>query len=161
MSTNEGTVMSTAPLRPSLSSSLSYRDPKAALTWLENAFGFEIAMVITDAEGNLGHSEMRFGNGLIMVGGEWSEDHKSPASVGAKNTQSVHVHLTEDIDKHYERAKAAGAEIVAALADQFYGDRTYRARDPEGHIWTFGQTTKHVTREEAEKASGLKIEGWV
>lgn len=148
-------------LRPSLSSALCYRDPKAALKWLEAAFGFETAMAIADAEGNLVHSEMRFGNGIVMVGGEWSADHKSPASVGRKNTQSVHVKLTEDIDKHCARAKAAGAEIFAAPEDQFYGDRTYRARDPDGHIWTFAQTVKSVTREEAEKASGLKIEGWV
>lgn len=147
--------------RPSLSSALSYRDPKAALKWLEKAFGFEAFMVITDNEGNLAHSEMRLGEGIIMVGSEWSADHKSPASLGGKNTQTIHVHLTEDIDKHCARAKAAGAEIIMAPETQFYGDRTYRARDPEGHIWTFGQTVKAVTREEAEKASGLKIEGWV
>lgn len=146
---------------PSFASVLCYRDPKAALAWLEKAFGFEIAMVITDAEGNLGHSQMRFGDGVIMVGNEWTADHKSPASIQGKNTQTVHVHLTEDIDKHCARAKAAGAEIIQDLATQFYGDRTYRARDLEGHIWTFGQTVKAVTREEAEKASGLKIEGWV
>ena len=46
-------------------------------------------------------------------------------------------------------------------ADQFYGDRTYMARDPEGHAWSFAQTVRYVTREEAEKASGLKIDGWV
>jgi uncharacterized glyoxalase superfamily protein PhnB len=147
--------------RPSLSSALCYRDPKAALKWLEAAFGFETVMVITDAEGNLGHSQMSFGDGVIMVGNEWTADHKSPASIQGKNTQTVHVHLTEDIDKHCARAKAAGAEIIQDPATQFYGDRTYRARDPEGHIWTFGQTVKAVTREEAEKASGLKIEGWV
>lgn len=146
--------------RPSLSSALCYRDPKAALKWLEAAFGFETVMVITDAEGNLGHSQMSFGDGVIMVGNEWTADHKSPASIQGKNTQTVHVHLTEDIDKHCARAKAAGAEIIQDPATQFYGDRTYRARDPEGHIWTFGQTVKAVTREEAEKASGLKIEGW-
>jgi uncharacterized glyoxalase superfamily protein PhnB len=153
--------MTTASQRPSLSSSLSYRDPKAALKWLERAFGFETAMVITDADGNLGHSEMRFGNGIIMVGNEWTGDHKSPVSIAGKNTQTVHVHLDEDIDKHCARAKAAGAEIIQSPEDQFYGDRTYRARDLEGHIWTFGQTVKAVSREEAEKASGLKIEGWV
>jgi uncharacterized glyoxalase superfamily protein PhnB len=153
--------MSTASPRPSFSSALSYRDPRAALKWLEKAFGFETAMVITDAGGTVVHSQMRFGDSVIMIGGEWSDNHQSPASLGAKNTQSIHVHLSEDIDKHCARAKEAGATIVAALEDQFYGDRTYRARDPEGHIWTFGQTVKHVTREEAEKASGLKIEGWV
>ncbi|NJN36361.1 MAG: VOC family protein [Nitrospiraceae bacterium] len=147
--------------RSGFTPALSYRDPKAALKWLERAFGFETAMVITDADGNLGHSEMRFGGGIIMVGAEWSENHRSPASLGLKNTQSVHVRLDEDIDTHCARARAAGAEIIQAPEDQFYGDRTYRARDLEGHIWTFGQTVKAVTREEAEKASGLKIEGWV
>jgi uncharacterized glyoxalase superfamily protein PhnB len=153
--------MAQAPQRPSLSSALCYRDPKAALKWLEEAFGFETFMVITDAEGNLGHSEMRFGESIVMIGTEWTADHKSPVSIGGKNTQTVHVHLTEDIDKHCSRARAAGAEIIMAPETQFYGDRTYRARDLEGHIWTFGQTVKQVTREEAEKASGLKIEGWV
>jgi uncharacterized glyoxalase superfamily protein PhnB len=150
----------TTSRRASLISAIFYRDPKAALKWLEKAFGFETAMVITDADGNLGHSEMKFGNGVIMVGSEWSDDHKSPASLNGKNTQTVQVYLAEDIDKHCARAKAAGAEIIAAPEDQFYGDRTYRARDPEGHIWTFAMHVKDVTREEAEKASGLKIDGW-
>ena len=146
---------------PSFSSALFYRDPKAALKWLEKAFGFETFMLITDTDGNLQHSEMRFGNGIIMVGTEWTSDHKSPSSISGKNTQTVHVHLEEDIDGHCARAKAAGAEIIQAPETQFYGDRSYRARDPEGHIWTFGQTVKKVSREEAEKASGLKIEGWI
>ncbi len=151
---------SAAP-RPSLMTALVYRDPKAALAWLEKAFGFETFMVITDADGNLGHSEMRFGNGVIMVGMEWTDDHRSPASIGGKVTQTVHVQLDDDIDKHCARARAAGAEIIAAPEDQFYGDRTYRARDLEGHIWTFAMHVKDVSREEAEKISGLKIEGWV
>ena len=46
-------------------------------------------------------------------------------------------------------------------AEQFYGDATYRCRDPEGHIWTVGQTVKPVSREEAEAASGMKITGWI
>jgi uncharacterized glyoxalase superfamily protein PhnB len=146
---------------PSLSSALCYRDPKAALKWLEAAFGFETVMVITDAEGNLAHSQMKFGDGTLMIGNEWTADHKSPASIQGKNTQTVHVHVTQDIDKHCARARAAGAEIIQDPETQFYGDRTYRARDPEGHIWTFGQTVKTVSREEAEKVSGLKIEGWV
>lgn len=140
--------------RPTLSSALCYRDPKAALRWLENAFGFEPFMVISDKEGALMHSEMRFGDGVIMVGNEWSADHKSPSSIGGKNTQTVHVHLSEDIDAHCARARAAGAEILQEPDTQFYGDRTYRARDLEGHIWTFGQTVKIVTREEWDAAIG-------
>ncbi len=147
--------------RPTFGSAVFYKNPVAALEWLEKAFGFERMMVITDAQGNLAHSQMKFGDGYIMVGSEWADFVASPASVGGKNTQSIHVHLKDGIDAHCERARAAGAVIVREPADQFYGDRTYMARDPEGHVWTFGQTVRQVSREEAEKASGLKIEGWV
>lgn len=148
--------MSDDPIRPSIIPALCYENPKAALDWLQKAFGFWIDMVIEDAEGNPVHSELRHGAGLIMVGGEWSEDTKSPASVGRKCTQTVHVHVDEDIDAHCENARKAGAEIIVEPATQFYGDRTYRARDPEGHIWTFGQTVKVMTAEEHDKAGGVK-----
>jgi uncharacterized glyoxalase superfamily protein PhnB len=146
--------------RASLISAIFYRDPRAALAWLEKALGFELVMLIEDDEGRVAHSEMSFGASAVMVGSEWSDDHKSPASVGGKNTQSLHIHIETDLDAHYERARAAGAEILMAPDTQFYGDRTYRLRDPEGHIWTVGQTVKAVSREEAEQASGLKITGW-
>jgi uncharacterized glyoxalase superfamily protein PhnB len=140
-----------------LSSAVSYLDPKAAFRWLEQAFGFEPLMVILDADENLAHSEMSYGNSVVMVGSEWSEHHKSPKSLGGKNTQTVHVQLArgDDIDAHCERARAAGAEILQAPETQFYGDRTYRARDPEGHIWTFGVTVDEVGPDKWDAASGL------
>ncbi|WP_347405194.1 VOC family protein [Mesorhizobium sp. WSM4884] len=58
------------------------------------------------------------------------------------------------------RRRAAGAEILEEPVDHFYGERQYRARDPEGHIWTFTQTMRVVPKEEAERLSGLRIEGW-
>lgn len=143
------------PNHPTLSSALCYRDPKAALRWLEEAFGFEPFMVILDADGNLAHSEMRYRDGVIMVGNEWSEQHKSPQSLGGLNTQTIHIQLESGIDDHCARARKAGAVIAQEPSDQFYGDRTYRAVDPEGHIWTFGQTVKEMTREEWDKASGF------
>jgi len=147
--------------RASLISAVFYKDPKSAIDWLEKAFGFERAMIITDKDGNLAHSELRFGDGLVMIGSEWADFTASPKAVGGKNTQFLHVHVTKDIDGHCARARAAGAVILQEPSDQFYGERTYRARDPEGHVWTFGQTVRNVTREDAEKASGYKIEGWV
>lgn len=143
-----------------LRSAVFYQDPKAALAWLEKAFGFELSMLLEDAEGNVAHSQMEFGDSYVMVGQEWSADHKSPKSIGGKNTQTLHIQIDGDLDEHYRRAKAAGAEILAEPETQFYGDRTYRCRDLEGHIWTVSRTVKAVTREEAEAASGLKITGW-
>ena len=118
-------------------------------------------MLIEDGDGNIAHSEMSFGGGVVMIGNEWSADHKSPRSIGGKNTQTVHIQIETDVDAHCERARAAGAEIIVEPETQFYGDRTYRCRDPEGHIWTVAQTVETVTREEMEAATGLKITGAV
>ncbi|RWB99667.1 VOC family protein [Mesorhizobium sp.] len=143
-----------------LGSGIFYKNPRAALIWLEKAFGFEPSMVVSDADGRLVHSEMRFGDGYIIVDSEWADHVASPASVAGKNTQSVYVRLKDGLDSHCDRARAAGAEIVQEPADQFYGERQYRARDPEGHVWTFSQTARFVSREEAERLGDLQIEGW-
>jgi uncharacterized glyoxalase superfamily protein PhnB len=146
--------------RPTFGSALFYKDPFAALDWLAKAFGFERTMLITDKDGNFGHSEMRFGDGYIMVGSEWADFVASPATLGGKNSQTIHIQLKDGLDAHCERARAAGAVIIREPEDQFYGDRIYMAKDPEGHVWNFAQTVRRVSREEAEAASGLKIEGW-
>jgi len=145
------------PRGKGLSSAVSYQDPKAAFRWLEAAFGFEPLFVLLDADGNLAHSEMGFGASTLMVGSEWTDDHKSPKSIGGKNTQSVHIQLAagEDIDAHCEKARAAGADILAEPDTQFYGDRTYRAKDPEGHIWTFGVTVEEKTAGEWDAEGGF------
>jgi len=142
--------------QPAITPALFYVDPRAALDFLRDAFGFELDFMIEDEGGNLVHSQMMYGAGRIMVGTEWSEHHKSPKSVGGKNTQTTHVQLDEDVDAHCETARKAGAEIVAEPETQFYGDRTYRARDPEGHIWTFGRTVEVLTPEQWDKKTGLR-----
>jgi uncharacterized glyoxalase superfamily protein PhnB len=150
--------MATAALsRPAFISSLVYKDNAAALKWLAEAFGFEPSEVLTDSEGNIVHAEMTHGDGIIMVGNEWAEWTRSPASLGGKNTQRIHARLPDGIDEHCERARRAGARIVMEPADQFYGERTYIAADLEGHHWTFSQTVRHVSNEEMEKASGFKF----
>ena len=147
-----------AETRPNLTSAICYREPKAALTWLEKAFGFDLVFLVEDAEGNLAHSEMRFGDSVVMIGNEWSTDHKSPASIDGKNTQTVHIQLKDgELDAHCERARAAGAEIIAEPSNQFYGDRTYRCKDFEGHIWTVARSIEDVSIAEMERRTGLKI----
>jgi uncharacterized glyoxalase superfamily protein PhnB len=142
--------------KPTITPALFYKDPRGALDFLRDAFGFELDFMIEDEGGNLVHSQIMHGEGRIMVGTEWSDDHKSPLSVGGKNTQTTHVQLDEDVDAHCETARKAGAEILAEPETQFYGDRTYRARDPEGHIWTFARTVQDMTPEQWDKNSGLK-----
>lgn len=145
---------------PTFVSSVNYIDAKAATEWLADAFGFELTMAIEDPQGDPlnSHYEMSCeGRGRVMIGGEWSERMCSPQSANAKNTQRVHVYLDDDVDAHCEHARQAGAEIVAEPSDQFYGDRTYRVLDCEGHEWSFAQQVRNVTRAQAEAAIGQAI----
>jgi uncharacterized glyoxalase superfamily protein PhnB len=82
---------------------------------------------------------------------------KSPANLGGAGSQFLRLELAEGIDEHCEQARAAGARITDEPQTQFYGARTYRAMDPEGHIWNFNQTVAQVSTEEMERASGLKV----
>jgi len=145
------------PRRPAFIPSLVYKDNRAALKWLETAFGFEPSEVLTDAQGNIVHAEMTHDDGVVMIGSEWADWTRSPASLGGKNTQRIHVRIERGIDEHCARARQAGAKIVMELADQFYGDRTYIAADPEGHHCSFSQPVRKVSNEEMEKATGFKF----
>ena len=151
-------MTSAIPARPAFIPSLAYKDNRAALKWLQKAFGFEPSEVLTDAQGNIAHAEMTHGDGVVMIGNEWADWTRSPASLGGKNTQRVHVRIERGIDEHCARARQAGAKILMEPADQFYGDRTYIAADLEGHYWTFSQPVRDVSKAEMESASGLKFE---
>jgi uncharacterized glyoxalase superfamily protein PhnB len=124
---------------PQISSALVYDDPVAAIEWLEKAFGFAARLRVEDGEGNLIHSELELGSGVVMLSqpGHLSFG-KSPRSLDGANTQSLYV-FVDDVDAHCERARAAGAAIVQEPQTQHYGDRTYGCADCEGHVWFFGQ----------------------
>ncbi|MFV0458272.1 MAG: VOC family protein [Actinomycetales bacterium] len=144
---------------PTFAPSLTYRDPKAAVDWLARAFDFELSMAIEDpGDPTMSHYEMSAqGRGRVMIGAEWADWTRSPIGLDGANTQVTHVHVEGDIDAHCERARAAGATIQYEPQDQFYGDRTYRAVDLEGHVWTFSARVREVTRAEAEAAIGQEI----
>ena len=143
--------------RPTISPLLWYRDPQAAIAWLEAAFGFERRMVVETDDGGVIHSELVLGDGLIMVVGPPSGKAVSPQAFGGRSTQSVHVQLTEGLDAHCERARAAGAQIGREPATQPYGDRIYTCMDLEDHPWSFGQTVKAMTPAEMADATGHRI----
>ena len=115
--------MSDVPSRPSLGAAVYYVDPFAALDWLEKAFGFERQFVVTDSDGQLGHSEMRFGDGYLMVCRAWNEDMASPQSLDGKNTQSVHVQLRDGIDEHCVRARSRRSDHARTGGSVLRGPR--------------------------------------
>jgi uncharacterized glyoxalase superfamily protein PhnB len=127
-----------------LISGLRYHDAPAAIEFLCRAFGFERHLVVPgEQEGEIAHAQLRFGNGMVMLGtagrhgGGFDELMTTPREIGGRNTQSVYV-VVEDPEAHHARALAAGAKIVMPLEKKDYGGSGYSARDLEGHVWSFG-----------------------
>jgi PhnB protein len=113
---------------------LLYEDGASAIDFLTNALGFEEVMRMEDDNGDVNHAELRLGEDTVMLG-DPGDDYRNPRNAD-HSTALVHVYV-DDVDAHFERAKAAGAEIVMEPTDQEYGDRRYDAKDPEGHFWSF------------------------
>ena len=112
----------------------TYDDAHGAIAFLESAFGAERHVFETADDGSVAHAELRFGNGIVMVG---SAKPDLPATRGAGAPgEGIYV-VVDDIDAHYERARDAGAEIVSELRDLGYS-REYSASDPEDNRWHFG-----------------------
>lgn len=135
---------------PRIAPYLLYEDPGTALAWLAEAFGFRERMRQQDPDGTVRHAEMELGapgaaDGVIMMGGPGA-GYRNPKHVG-QATQLIHVYV-DDVDGHFARAKAAGAEILAEPETKPYGDRNYMAADPEGHNWSFAQHVRDVPPEE-------------
>lgn len=139
----------TPPGWPRISSSLYYEDPRAAIDWLMNAFGFELKLLVEGDGGEVVHSELVFGDGMIMVAGTTRKREgrmtyaRTPGSVDGGNTQNMMV-FVDDVEAHMARARAAGATITTEPETHDYGedywtDRSYEARDLGGHHWWFVQ----------------------
>jgi uncharacterized glyoxalase superfamily protein PhnB len=124
---------------------LLYADVEAALDFLARAFRLEERLRYTGAAGYVNHAEMRLGDGIVFLG-DPGDDYRNPKQLG-QETVLIHVYV-DDVDEHYEHARAAGAEILEEPVDQEYGERRYAAADPEGHHWFFAQVVREVAPEE-------------
>jgi uncharacterized glyoxalase superfamily protein PhnB len=130
---------------PRISPYLLYEDVEAALAWLATAFGLKERMRMPGPDGKIVHAEMELAEGLVMMGCPGPE-YRNPKRLG-QVTQNLYV-FVDDVDKHFQHAKASGAKILEEPAEQFYGDRRYGAEDPEGHQWFFATHVRDVAPED-------------
>ncbi len=121
---------------------LYYEDVDATLAWLSKAFGFKPMMKFAGPDGKTVHAAMKLPNGEVFMMGCPGPKYKNPKRLGHV-TQGLYI-TVEHVDKHFRRARKAGAKIIEKPEDQFYGDRRYAASDPEGHNWYFAQHIRDV-----------------
>ncbi len=137
----------TPPGWPRISSSLYYDDAAKAIDWLCDAFGFEVRLKVEGEGGRIEHSELVFGEGVVMVAGAEKADKfpqiRSPKQVGGANTQNLFAYV-DDVVAHCERARAKGARIVVEpkvsdYGEDYWSDKSYECVDVGGHHWWFSE----------------------
>jgi len=129
-----------------------------AIEFYKKAFGAKELSRMPAPGGKVGHAEVQIGDSHVMLADEFPEmGFRSPKSVGGT---PVMMHLyVEDVDATVTRAASAGAKVVRAVEDQFYGDRGGKIEDPFGHSWYVSTHVEDVSPEELEKRAAAMFAG--
>jgi len=130
---------------------LTVHDARAAIAFYKQAFGArELFRLNEPGTGRIGHAELQLGPQVLMLNEEYPElGIVSPRTLGG-NGSRLHLHV-DDADAWVQRAVDAGATLVMAPQDQFYGERAGRVRDPFGHEWLIGHSIEKLSPEEMQR----------
>jgi len=129
---------------------LTYPDVRAAVAWLESAFGFEERVRIGDAH----RAQLRVGADGAVVVADVGGSRAAPSGGGVTHLIKVRV---ADVDAAFARARDAGAHVVEELTTWEYGERSAIVEDVGGHRWELTQTVRDVAPEEW---GGVAVAPW-
>ena len=129
---------------------LCVRDARAAIDFYARAFGARELFRLAEPGGRVGHAELDFDGHVLMLSEEYPEmGVRSPEGLGGTPV-TLHLHV-DDADALVAQAVAAGATLVRAPEDHFYGERSGTVRCPFGHRWLIGHAIEQVTPEEMQR----------
>jgi len=126
------------------------RDVSAEIDFCKTTFNALEEVRRPGPDGKAAHAALTINGGMIMIECEWPTlSSRSPQADGSSPV-IIYVYV-EDVDSVIEKAVAAGAKILLPAKDQFWGDRTGRIMDPEGHVWTISSRIEETTSSGREK----------
>lgn len=135
--------------------SLIVKDANAAIAFYKQAFGAEEVMCMRTPDGGVMHAELKFGDSVIMMSGEWP-DHGMKAPQPNHHSGGLHLYVS-DADRAFKRAVDAGCTVVMPPSNMFWGDRYGKVLDPYGHVWGIATRIEDVSPEEcARRAASWK-----
>jgi len=135
---------------------LVVRNAAKAIEFYTEAFGAKEVFRLTEPQGKIGHAELRIGDSLLMLADEYPDfGALGPASIGGSPV-TLHLYV-EDVDRVVAGATSAGATLLRAVKDEFYGDRTGMIVDPFGHKWHIATHAEDVSPQEMQRRWGAML----
>ena len=149
----EAIAAETHPLAP-------YLIVKGAARAIEHyvaAFGAKEIYRLVEPGGKVGHAELEIGGSRFMLADEYPDwGALSPVTIGGSPV-SLHLYV-DDVDRVVARALEAGATLLRAVKDEFFGDRTGQVMDPFGHKWFLATHKEDVSPEEMQRRMDAAFE---
>jgi uncharacterized glyoxalase superfamily protein PhnB len=132
--TERQTTMDTLTAAPTITSALACDDPRGLIRWLVDVLEFRVGPVYDDPDGGVAHAQLSWREGNVFV------SSRQPTVWGQTGPASICLAADDpaEIDRLYQRARAAGADVVLEIEDADYGSHQFGLRDPEGNVWTVG-----------------------
>lgn len=130
---------------------LTVRNAVKAIEFYKQAFGAQERGVAKDPTGKVMHAEVKIGDSIIMLSDEFPEFGSLSPESGGSPSMGLHIYL-ENVDQAFDRAVKAGAKVEMPVADQFWGDRYGRLKDPFGHKWSIATHVKDMSSDEMKHA---------
>jgi PhnB protein len=121
----------------------------AAIEFYKRAFGANELFRIARKDGKILHAELQIAGSVVMLGDPDDELYGEPRSLG-RCTAGLHIFL-DDNQPLFKRALAAGAELIQAPTEMFYGANSASVRDPFGHVWVLLAWKEDLSPAEMER----------
>lgn len=141
----------------SVTAYLAVNNASQAIDFYQRAFGAEQAFRLDTPQGKVGHAELRIGDSAVMLADPCAE---SPFGNSVGSSIALHLYV-EDVDARFDQAVQAGAVVVNAVQDQFYGDRSGMLRDPFGIVWFVATHKEDLSPEEIRARAAKMFAGGV
>ena len=135
---------------------LTVDDAEAAIEFYRNAFGATEHMRLQMGD-QIGHADILIGDTHVMLSDEFPDMGKLGPKARGGATSSLMIYVP-DADAAFDKAIAAGGELVRPVEDQFYGDRCGSLKDPFGHEWTISTHVEDVSEEEMNQRMQAMME---
>jgi len=123
------------------------RDVAAAIAFYTDTFGAAERARRPGADGTVAHALLTIGPAMIMIESEWPGVANRAPEPNGSSPVVIYLYV-ENVDATLKRAEAAGAQVLDALANQFWGDRTAWIMDPAGHVWTIATRIEETTEQQ-------------